>query len=292
MSNSGDSDFFQKIFNQTLGHTLNIRNIRYLSGGCINNTVHLETDEAEFFLKWNDQEYEEMFNKESLGLELLRKNFPYNVPEVYGKGTVQSRSFLLLEFLEPGSVRPDYWTNLAIGLAQLHRVTHLQYGLDHDNHIGRLPQFNDWRSSWVDFFIEMRLEKQLELAVSNDYFDDIFLKKFRNIYSKLSQIFPDDRPALIHGDLWSGNLVVGPDGNCGLIDPAVYYGSREMEISFTRLFGGFDWEFYSAYQKEFPMESGFEERVPVYNLYPLMVHLNLFGMSYYGSIEQTIKQLQ
>lgn len=291
MDNS-NSDFFQEVFNHALGHSVNVRNAQYLPGGCINDAVHLETDQADFFLKWNDRKYEDMFNKEALGLDLLRKNFPYNVPQVYGKGRVESRSFLLLEFIERGSIRPDYWTNLASGLAQLHRVTHLQYGLDHDNYIGRLEQFNQWRDDWVDFFVEMRLEKQLELAVANGYVEANFLRKFRKIYSKLSWIFPHDRPALIHGDLWSGNLIIGSDGNCGIIDPAVYFGSREMEISFTRLFGGFDSEFYSAYQQEFPFEPGFEERVPVYNLYPLLVHLNLFGMSYYGSIEQTINQLQ
>jgi fructosamine-3-kinase len=118
-----------------------------------------------------------------------------------------------------------------------------------------------------------------------------FLKKFQRIYPVLENFFPKEKPALLHGDLWSGNIMRGKNGMPVLIDPAVYYGHREMDLAFSRLFGGFESLFYESYETVFPLEPGFEERVPVYNLYPLLVHLLLFGKSYLSGIEKTVNRL-
>jgi len=197
-----------------------------------------------------------------------------------------------MEYLESGSISGAYWESFGRSLASLHQKTEQKYGLDHDNYIGRLEQINSWRDNWIDFFIELRLEKQLELALDNHLVDQSFSKRFRKVYPHLSGILPLEPSSLLHGDLWSGNVVVGPDGNVGIIDPAAYYGSREIELAFTQLFGGFDRQFYECYQENYPLSPGYQERVPVYNLYPLMVHVNLFGTSYLAGVEHTIAGYQ
>ena len=162
--------------------------------------------------------------------------------------------------------------------------------MDHSNYIGRLPQRNAFEETWVDFFIEHRLEVQLGLAIYNGHVDSFYADRFRSIYAVLPDEFPDERPCLLHGDLWSGNVMIGPKGEPVILDPAVFYGHREAELAFTRMFGGFDPYFYSAYNEATPLEVGFESRIDLYNLYPLLVHVNLFGTSYLSGVERTLKR--
>jgi fructosamine-3-kinase len=112
--------------------------------------------------------------------------------------------------------------------------------------------------------------------------------KFNRLYEVLPSLLPNEKPALLHGDLWSGNYLVDDQGSATLVDPAVYYGNREAEIAFTHLFGGFQPNFYQGYTEAMPLENSFQERVPLYNLYPLMVHVNLFGSGYLGAVERTL----
>jgi fructosamine-3-kinase len=143
-----------------------------------------------------------------------------------------------------------------------------------------LLQSNEYTANWIDFFIEKRLKAQAGLAFYNGEIPRSLYDKFNDLYNKLPELLPSEKPALLHGDLWSGNVIVGSNGHVSLIDPAVYYGNREAEIAFTKLFGGFSSAFYDAYNEAFPLEKGFEERIDIYNLYPLLVHVNLFGSGY------------
>ena len=149
----------------------------------------------------------------------------------------------------------------------------------------------DYLVTWVDFFIAQRLEPLLGKAYFEGLIEEDFLKKFRAIYPRLHEFFPKERPSLLHGDLWSGNVMADSHGFPALIDPAVYFGNREMDIAFSRMFGGFDQRFYDAYDAVFPLSDGFEERKDVYNLYPLLVHLLLFGKSYISGIQKVISKL-
>jgi fructosamine-3-kinase len=166
-----------------------------------------------------------------------------------------------------------------------------QFGLHQDNFIASLGQDNTTNTSWTKFFIENRLEPLIGKAFYDSLISEKFLYRFREIYAKLESIFPKEKPALLHGDLWSGNVLRDNSGNPALIDPAVYYGNREMDLAFSRLFGGFDEGFYQAYEAVFPLEPDFEIRTDIYNLYPLLVHLHLFGKSYLSGIEKTINRL-
>ncbi|XOV93285.1 MAG: fructosamine kinase family protein [Bacteroidota bacterium] len=285
-----DSGFFESALFQSLGRSVTVRSSRFVSGGCINNTLKLETDEGPFFLKWNNDSDNDMFEKEAMGLKLLRDQKVLNLPEVLGTGSADGKNYLLLSYIQKSPPSGNFWKSFGQSLAALHRVSAPKYGLSHNNYIGRLPQNNEEMQNWIDFFIEKRLEVQLGLAIYNGFVDQEFAKRFRMIYAQLPGLIPSESAALLHGDLWSGNFMSGTQGLPFVYDPAVYFGHREIELAFTRLFGGFERLFYESYHESFPLEPGFEERLDIYNLYPLLVHVNLFGTSYLSGINQTLRR--
>ena len=181
-------------------------------------------------------------------------------------------------------------TDFGHSLAALHRHSSGFYGLDHGNYMGSLTQTNTKHPDWSSFFIEERLERQLIRAKNSGYFSTEDVVRFQRLFSQFKTLCPAEKPSLVHGDLWGGNYLVSGQGRACLIDPAVYYGHREVDIAMSTLFGGFDPEFYSSYNEVFPMEKGWRERLDIYNLYPLLVHLNLFGSGYLGSIERIIRK--
>ncbi|HEU5145457.1 MAG TPA: fructosamine kinase family protein [Chryseosolibacter sp.] len=261
------------------------------SGGCINHAGTCKTQAGSFFLKWNDQQkFPRMFEAEARGLSLLKRSTTLHVPDVIQVGTTVSHQFVLLENIEEGRRASDYWKRFGVGLALLHRTSGNDYGLDHDNYIGSLRQFNKATPSWVDFFIEQRLRKQLRLAIDDRKVDDRVGNKFETLFKKLPNLLADEPPSLLHGDLWGGNIMTNAKGQPSLIDPAVYFGNREVDLAMTRLFGGFDETFIDHYKDTFPLLPGYEERFDLYNLYPLLVHVNLFGGGYARQVEATLDQ--
>lgn len=285
-----DIPFIESALFQTTGITHRVKNAQHVSGGCINNAVKATTDQGTYFIKSNDSTEADMFEKEALGLQLLQKAGALPVPEVISTGHIGNQYFIVLEHLIKSAPAADFWQSFGRKLAQLHLHSASKFGLDHHNYIGKLPQRNDQTVDWVDFFINHRLEVQLGLALYNEHIDRAFAQRFRQLYAMLPGIIPIEPPALLHGDLWSGNFMVGPKGQAYIFDPAVYYGHREMELAFTRLFGGFDPSFYHSYHELYPIAPGFEERIAIYNLYPLLVHVNLFGTSYLTGVETTLRQ--
>ncbi|GAB4400701.1 MAG: fructosamine kinase family protein [Microscillaceae bacterium] len=282
--------FFEQALFETLGQELSIHRFEFVSGGCINNTVKLLTNAGQFFVKWNVQQLTGMFEAEARGLQCLQNTQTLPTPVVWGYGQKQDQAYLLLEFIETGYPAPDFWANFGTGLAALHRHSQASFGLDFDNYIGALPQQNTPHADGLTFFIEKRLQAQAGRAMYEGQLPKALYQKFTALYDKLADILPPEPPSLLHGDLWSGNFLVNPQGQALLIDPAVYYGFREAELAFTRLFGGFESAFYEAYNEAFPLEPGFEERIDIYNLYPLLVHVNLFGSGYLSGIERTLKK--
>ncbi|MEX2566172.1 MAG: fructosamine kinase family protein, partial [Cyclobacteriaceae bacterium] len=206
-------------------------------------------------------------------------------------GTCEDTQYLLMEWVRTSKSDPAFSKKLGEGLAELHMHTQKEFGLDVNNYISVLPQNNENEMDWTSFFIQKRLEPMVQRAYYEGHISENFLREFRMIYPKLKGFFPYEKPSLLHGDLWSGNVMVNSLGLPSLIDPAVYFGHREMDLAFSKLFGGFDPSFYKAYQEVFPLDPGFEQRVEVYNLYPLLVHLNLFGSSYLSGITRVVKKL-
>lgn len=260
-------------------------------GGCINQGGKLRTTNGDFFIKWNDQhKFPLMFKTEASGLETLRNAEAIGVPRVIGQGDSGGYQFLLLEFVEPQDASPSFWEKLGHQLASVHQVHANVFGLDHDNYIGSLPQYNRERTSWADFFLEQRLGIQLKLAADAGLISFVEAKNFEVLFLKLPSLLPYEEPTLVHGDLWSGNILSGPSGNPYLIDPAIYFGSREADLAMTLLFGGFGDRFYSAYAEAYPLLPGYKNRVHLYNLYPLLVHLNLFGRQYLSRINTILNR--
>ncbi|MDE0470602.1 MAG: fructosamine kinase family protein, partial [Ekhidna sp.] len=195
-----------------------------------------------------------------------------------------------LEWINGGVISDQFWASLGGQLAIMHQTDAGKFGLDHDNYIGELPQSNAQHERWTDFFITERLEPQLKFAKDTHLVDKPILDGFQKLYNCLDRLVPKESPSFIHGDLWSGNFLCNANQKPVLIDPAVHYGHRETELAFTTMFGGFQQIFYDVYMEQYPLEKGFEERIHIHNLYPLLVHLNLFGSSYLNEIKRTLKK--
>ncbi len=267
-----------------------INTIKAVGGGCINNTHLLQSGLGDFFLKWNKSSFPKMYEKEAFALGFLNKRSSLTVPKPIVYEENDSMSFLILEYIQSEKQEDDFWANFGRKLAQQHLVSENFFGFNHSNYIGSLPQRNNPKKEWVEFFILERLEPLLEMAINNSFLSKKEYRSFQSLFYKLDSLFPKEKPALLHGDLWSRNFMVGNRGEAVIFDPAIYFGHREMDIGMTKLFGGFSEEFYLAYLEGFPLENAWEERVNLCNIYPLLVHLNIFGSAYYSQLMHNVKQ--
>ena len=268
-------------------HNLNNAKFSRLTGGDINDVFLITSENEKQVVKLNDAEkFPGMFAAEKAGLEALQKPAVIDVPKVLGVGEIENTSYLLLEYKESAAKSSTFWEDFGKQMAALHKTTSEEFGFHQDNYIGSLPQSNNASATAADFYISERLEPQLKMARNRGYDLGVTKSFFKNI----SAIIPDEKPALIHGDLWGGNYLVNGHGNPCLIDPATAFAPREMDLSMMQLFGGFDKELFKTYEEEFPLESGFEKRIPLWQLYYLLVHLNLFGTGYKAQVTSIIKQ--
>jgi len=268
-----------------------IAHTQAIDGGSINAAYSLRYEGKDFFLKYNQAKgFPKMFELEAKGLNVLASCNKIRLPEVIGTGESGQTAFLLLEHIATDYPDKTFWEFFGEELAGLHRETNDNYGLDHDNYIGSLPQSNAPAVSWSDFFISQRLNPQLTLAAGKGMLNSKTLNDFEKLFVKLPKLFPQEAPALLHGDLWSGNFLCDSNGKPVLIDPAVYYGHREMDLAMSKLFGGFNPRFYEAYHAAYPLETAWKERIDLCNLYPLLVHVNLFGSGYVGQLQSSLRR--
>jgi fructosamine-3-kinase len=260
-------------------------------GGDINHCLLLATSNGKFFIKTNDAGlYADMFEKEANGLKLLAGTKCIRVPQPLFTGKYHDKVYLVMEHLEKGAPHAGFWEHFAESLAQLHLNSYEQFGLNHDNYVGSLFQSNRLHPAWHLFYAHERILKLVKDAFYNKLLDANHVALAEQLCSKLNSIFPTEKPALLHGDLWSGNFMVAENGYAAVYDPAVYYGHREMDIAMTLLFGGFDRRFYEAYRSAFPLEPGWRQRTEICQLYPLLVHLLLFGGHYHAAVTQILKK--
>lgn len=261
-----------------------------VGGGSINYAYRLNTSIGEYFLKYNLAEtYPGMFESEAKGLDILKATNSIYIPGVKLVGSSGQYSFILMQYVKESTKQKNYWGIFAEQLAQLHSVKHEYYGLDHNNYIGSLHQDNQQDVDLINFLITKRLEPLVRMAIDAHLLNSSDQNHFNSLYIRLINEIPIEEPTLIHGDLWSGNLITESNGLPCLIDPAVYFGHRELDIAMTMLFGGFNEKFYSRYSEIYPLQSGWKGRVKLFQLYPLLVHVNLFGSSYSSQVRQIIK---
>lgn len=262
---------------------------RRMGGGDINDAWSVDlADGRRVFVKANDDAPPDMFEAEAHGLAWLGAAGALRVPRVLAVGG----QFLVLELIEPARPVADHDARLGRGLGALHRAGAAGFGLDRDNYIGRLPQHNAPCGDWADFYRTRRLQPQLERAVDTGLADTRLQREFDRLWAVLpDRVGPEEPPARLHGDLWAGNRHVDEAGLPVLIDPAAYAGHREVDLAMMRLFGGFGPAVFDAYAEAYPLAAGWQDRVPLYQLYFLMVHVNLFGAGYLGSVHTALGSL-
>jgi fructosamine-3-kinase len=269
-----------------------VESLKPVTGGDINEAFRVDlSDKRIVFVKTNATADPEMFPAEAHGLRWLGESQALRTPGVIAlsSGRAGEPAFIVLEWLAPGSPWTGFDESLGRGLAELHRTGASGFGLDRDYFIGRLPQINTPCDSWAEFYRSRRLAPLIERAGRSGALSGDHVRRLERLLARLEELVgPAEPPARLHGDLWGGNLYVDRRGGPCLVDPAAYGGHREIDLAMMKLFGGFSITTFAAYHETFPLAPGHERRVALYQLYPLLVHVNLFGGTYVNSVEQAL----
>lgn len=284
------------VIQELFGPEMTIKAVRPVAGGDINDAhLVLLNDGRRIFLKENLERNIRFFETEQTGLAAIRDTGTIGVPEVMKTGIASGRAYLMMEYLEAAPEKKDFWERFGRDLAAMHRADSSKwtpggkYGFTGDNFIGAGKQVNCVYEDWIPFFRDCRLEVQYRWA--QEYFDASARSAMQRLLDHLEEyLIEPEQPSLLHGDLWGGNFVTGPDGYAWLIDPAVYVGHAEADLAMTELFGGFAPAFYDAYREAGSILPGYADRREIYNLYHLLNHLNLFGGGYYGAVMHILRR--
>jgi len=282
-----------QLLDSIYGNPVQIKGFTIIQGGSINETQAIDLSNGErVFLKYNPSPPKNFFAAEADGLRLIEKSkYGPSVPRLLGIASGPYPKFLILEYIKSSAPKDGFARRFGQSLAEMHRETQEQYGLNYDNFIGKTVQKNNLESDGLFFFREHRIRFQQEFArktrglpKSIDKRLDLFCEKLETLLD-----LKDEKPALLHGDLWSGNYFASDDQVPYIFDPAVYFGLREADLAMTEMFGRLPEEFYRAYHEVFPTQPGYSERKEIYNLYHLLNHYNLFGGSYLEQADQTVR---
>ncbi len=277
------------------------RDIQLLGGSATGSTACCTIGNTRYFVKWlrpkrGHEAYPDPIAAEASGLTLLSQARAVRVPQVYLHVEAQgdAPACLVLEWIEPGARADRNAAGAALGsaLAEQHRRTRPDFGLDQDNYCGATRQPNGWLPSWLDFYRERRLGFQLQRALARGLLPPLRRERLERLLERLDS-WLDHRPeppSLLHGDLWGGNWLIGRAGTPVIIDPAVYYGHREADLAMCHLFGGFPPSFFAAYDEAWPPLPGRDDRLLLYQLYHLLNHLNLFGEGYGAQVDQVLRR--
>ncbi|TRM11290.1 fructosamine kinase family protein [Lentibacillus cibarius] len=275
---------------QQAGDDSPLRQKKRVTGGSINASYFVETAQASYFIKYHPDAPAHFFELEAKGLELIRQTASIFVPKVYTYSDEENNAFLVMEWIDGKRSRDTEW-KLGDRVARMHQTFAEKHGLTVDTFIGTLPQPNGLFSSWLDYYRDRRLTAQLELGIERGSITGKRRDRLEKLMENLDRWVPDDvAPSYLHGDLWGGNWLSGPGGDPYVIDPSFLYGDRHFELAFTELFGGYSVDFYKAYQDRFPLSPDYEDVKPLYQLYYLLVHLNIFGEVYGPAVDTILKR--
>ncbi len=272
---------------------IEITQVQALSGGDINQAYQISGSGQTYFLKINRADRLSMFEAEAIGLQQIHDTQTIRVPQPLCFGVAESVSYIVLEYLDLRGRRNQSQLGqrqLGQHLARLHQTPgSIRFGWHQDNTIGSTPQINRWTDTWAEFWQVHRIGYQLDLARKNGARFDQGDRLLDAIPTLLAG--HDPKPSLVHGDLWGGNAGATAAGEPVIFDPATYWGDREVDLAMTELFGGFSPEFYAGYAEVYPIDPGYKSRKPLYNLYHVLNHFNLFGGSYAGQADRIISSL-
>lgn len=256
-----------------------------LPGGDLNIVVRLRCDNGSTaVLKLNPRGPHGLFQAEAAGLRALMLANGPRLPEI----ALVGEGFLLLEDLGDGEPSREFWPELGRQVAGLHNHTGERCGFTSDNFLGASPQPNPWTADGYAFYASHRLGFQAGLAYASGRLSLSDRKRVMLLAHRLPEVIPLQSASLIHGDLWTGNVHADRHGRPALIDPAAHFGWAEADLAMTALFGQFPEPFYTAYLELRPLIPGWRERFPIYQLYHLLNHLNLFGGSYAGAVSRIL----
>lgn len=267
-----------------------IANTTSVSGGCINQGYRISGNGAQYFVKLNDAAMVEMFTAEAIGLKQMYATQTITVPLPICWGTVENSSYIVLQWLDLASGSNADWQIMGRELASMHREgIEKRFGFEVNNTIGSTPQINSWMDNWADFFAEQRIGYQLKLAKRNGGSFPDLSRVVEAVRTRLADRQPE--PSILHGDLWSGNAAIAANGSPVIFDPATYYGDRETDIAMTELFSGFPGTFYQGYNEAWQLDSGYQKRKSIYNLYHVLNHFNLFGGGYGNQANRIMQKI-
>lgn len=268
-----------------------IDSIEAVLGGDINDSFKIEAKGQVLFVKQNQiSGLSGLLEKEVVGLELLRTHFHFKIPEVILCNSDEKTQVLVIEWIEQSQPTKKFWEIFGHQLAEMHSETRGSFGLNHNNYIGTIPQCSAEMSNWKNFLVECRLQPLIMLARDSGVISDTELRLLEGSFNCIETGYPQEPPSLVHGDLWSGNYLVHSTGVPVLIDPAVYYGHRFMDLAMMHLFGGFHSRLFDAYAETYAFNSGWRKDLKHAKLVPLLVHLVLFGRGYWSELESIIKR--
>ena len=272
------------------GHTL--VHLQAINGGdvCMAYKGYLQ-DGSYIFIKCHDRT--ELLATEAEGLRWLKGTQTIFTPEIICFSDIDApKGFLVLEWIESSSASLPDWENLGYALAALHRVTSIEFGWHRNNFLGTLTQSNLHGSNWGEFFAKQRILPLLNRAEKEKKISPELSRRLNNMLGDIDTLLPtQEPPCAIHGDLWSGNHLFTEFGEPYFIDPAPYWGNREMDLAMMELFGGFHPRVFAAYNEAYPLLPGWADRRSILQLYYLLAHVLLHGQSWSTSIEATLIEL-
>ncbi|RCW77488.1 fructosamine kinase family protein [Saliterribacillus persicus] len=284
-------DFFQQALANIEDHS-EIKKMERVSGGDINDAYFVQTNEQAYFIKVNQDVPRDFFEIEANGLQAIKDTKTIKVPEVYfyNQPEQDEKALLILEWIEKGSPNASSSKLLGEQLAKMHHPQKdKKFGAPHDTFVGEITQENGWYEDWLGYYKEKRLTPQLNLGIENGRIQAGRRKKLEKLINQLDKYIEAHPPvSLLHGDLWGGNWMADKNGTPYLIDPSLLYGDHAFELAFTELFGGFGNDFYTRYQDIFPLPPHYEEVKEIYQLFYLLVHLNIFGEGYGASVDRIL----
>ena len=264
-----------------------------VSGGDINAAFRLTLKSGRrLFAKTHRSPLAGVFSREADGLAWLGEPHAIRVPEIVAASEADDLgpACLVLEYIQQGKPGPRYAEHLGRGLSALHRAGAASFGWRKPNYLATLPQDNTPTSDWPTFYAHYRLAPLLRRAEKRGYLDRALVARMNRLFDRMSEFTGDpEPPARLHGDLWGGNALAAASGEPVLIDPAVYGGHREIDLAMMKLFGGFSSRVFDAYAEASPLASGHEDRVALYQLYPLLAHVCLFGAGYVAQLSAAME---